>query len=71
MRKAVVALSLSALALSGFALLSSASAAPVKLSKMGCIIGKQKWDAPSGKCVAAKPVAKAKTTKKPVVKKAI
>ena len=69
MRNALVALSLSAFALSGFIGIDSVSAAPAKLSKLGCIVGKQKWDAPMGKCVDAKPVAKAKSTKKPAVKK--
>ena len=68
MRKSLVALSTVALAISAFATINTASAAP-KMSKMGCVVGKQKWDATQGKCVDAKPVkhvmhkskAKAKT----------
>jgi hypothetical protein len=38
-----------------------------KKSHFGCVVGKEKWDAGSGKCVAAKPVKKAakKADKKP------
>ncbi len=73
MRKALVALSLSAFTLSSLGALTSASAAPAKMSKMGCIVGKQKWDAPMAKCVDAKPVKKVSKTlkKKPAVKKAM
>ena len=68
MRKALVTVSTIALAFGAFATIETASAAP-KMSKMGCMIGKQKWDATQGKCIDAKPVqhvmhkpkAKAKT----------
>ena len=78
MRKAIVALSMSAFALASFSAIDTASAATAKMSKMGCVVGKQKWDAKVGKCVDAKPVKKAvksmkkpaavKSTKKPVAK---
>ena len=55
MRKSLVAVSTVALALAAFATLETASAAP-KMSKMGCMVGKQKWDASQGKCVDAHPV---------------
>lgn len=38
--------------------IADAAKAPKK-TKMGCIVGKEKWDASAGKCVAAKPVKKA------------
>jgi hypothetical protein len=37
---------------------SPAKQASVAKSKMGCIIGKEKWNAIDGKCVAAVPVKK-------------
>lgn len=80
MRKALVALSLGAFVVGATAPAMEASAASPKLSKMGCVVGKQRWDASIGKCVDGKPVAKVKSkakpkaapkmTKKPVVKKA-
>ena len=71
MRKAIVALSLTAFTLGSFAVIDTASAAHAKMTKMGCIVGKQKYDATVGKCMEAKPVKKAakSMTKKPVVKK--
>ena len=72
MRRALVALSLSAFALTGLAPISSASAKPATMSKFGCVVGKQTWNAKDGKCVDAKPVKKAaKSTKKPAPKKAM
>ena len=64
MRRAFVGLTVVAFALCAFATADAASAA--KMSKMGCVIGKQKWDASIGKCMDAKPVQKVakKTTKK-------
>ncbi len=47
----------------------AAATGPAK-SKMGCIIGKEKWNALDGKCAVAKPVAKAKPAAKPVAKPA-
>ena len=71
MRKAIVALSMSAFALASLGTIDTAAAAPAKMSKMGCVVGKQKWDSKVGKCVDAKPVKKAvKSMKKPVMKKA-
>lgn len=75
MRKALVVLSLGAFVVGAIAPALEASAAP-KLSKMGCVVGKQRWDASIGKCVDGKPVAKAKAKaakpapKSPMVKKA-
>ena len=64
MRRALVSLTAVAFAISAFAAVDTASAA--KMSKMGCMVGKEKWDASAGKCMAAKPVKKAakKTAKK-------
>ena len=59
MRKALLALSVSALALGSFAIIETATAAEAKMSPMGCMVGKQRWDASTGKCVDAKPVKKA------------
>ncbi len=64
MRKALVALSLGAFVLGATAPMMEASAAPA-LSKMGCVVGKQRWDASIGKCVDGKPVAKVKSKAKP------
>lgn len=82
MRKALLALSVSALALGSFAAIETATAATAKMSAMGCMVGKQRWDASAGKCVDAKPVkkvakakappkAKVKVKVKPAVKKAM
>ena len=57
MRKALIAVSTVAFALSAFATIETASAAE-KLSKMGCMVGKQKWDASAGKCMDAPAAAK-------------
>ena len=62
MRKALVALSTVAFALSAFATIETASAAD-KTTKMGCMVGKQKWDASVGKCVDGAPVKKAAAKK--------
>jgi hypothetical protein len=66
MRKTVIALSATAFALSTLAIVSPVSAATkAKTTKMGCIVGKQKYNAVEGKCIDAKPVKKAvKATKK-------
>ena len=65
MRKAIVALTMSAFALGAIAPIESAFAAQPKMSKMGCVVGKQKWDAGVGKCVEAKLVKKAAKPAKP------
>jgi hypothetical protein len=63
MRKTMIALSAATFALSTL-VVGTASAAP-KTTKMGCIVGKQKYSAADGKCVDAKPVKPAaKATKK-------
>ena len=67
MRKALIALTTAAFALGTFGAIETASAAKAKMTSKGCIVGKQKWDASEGKCVDAKPVAKAP---KKVMKKA-
>ena len=59
MRKALVALTAAAFALGTFGVIETASAAKAKTTAKGCIIGKQKWNAGEGKCMDAKPVAKA------------
>lgn len=72
MRKAIVALSMTAFALGSFASIDTASAAAAKMTKMGCIVGKQKYDAAQGKCMNARPVKKVvKASKKPAMKKAM
>jgi hypothetical protein len=66
MRKVLVAMTAAAFAFGTFGAIDTASAAKAKTTSKGCIIGKQKWDATEGKCVAAKPVTKAaKKVKKP------
>ena len=61
MRKLTIMLSAVAFAMSSFAMIAPASAAKApKKTKMGCVAGKEKWDASVGKCAAAKPVKKAK-----------
>lgn len=37
--------------------------ASVKKTKLGCVVGKERWNASVGKCVAAKTVKKPKTGK--------
>ena len=71
MRKALVAITMSAFALGALGTLDTATAAPAKMSKFGCVIGKQKWDAKAAKCMDAKPVKKASSMKKPAPKKAM
>ena len=63
MRKALVTLSTVAFALSAFATIEMASAAEPKMTKMGCKVGSEKWDASIGKCVPGAPVKKAKAAK--------
>ena len=65
MRKALVALSLGAFVIGAFAPMSDASAAGPKLSKFGCVVGKQRWDASMGKCVDGRPVTKMKAKSAP------
>ena len=67
MRKALVGLTAVAFALGAFAAVDTVSAAAAKMSKMGCVIGKQKYDASAGKCMDATPVKK---VSKKVMKKA-
>jgi hypothetical protein len=55
MRKTMIALSAAMFAVSTLLVAGSASAAP-KLTKKGCIVGKQKYSGAEGKCVDAKPV---------------
>ena len=74
MRKALIAVSTVAFALSAIAAIETASAAD-KLTKMGCMVGKQKWDATAGKCMDAPATVKkakksAKASKAAVAKKA-
>lgn len=64
MRTIVVALSAAAFALASLSL--SASAKAPQKTKMGCIVGKEKYDAVAGKCMP-KP---AKTAAQKAVKKA-
>ena len=61
MRKLMVALSVFAFALTSLSLTTHAA----QKTTMGCVVGKQKWDASQGKCVdqASKKSGK-KTTKK-------
>ena len=58
MRKIFIALSLAAFAAGSMTVAAEAAKAPAK-TKMGCIIGKEKWNAVDGKCMAAAPVKKA------------
>lgn len=62
MRRTTVIISAVAFALCSLASIDTASAAKAaKTTKMGCVVGKEKWDATVGKCAPAKPVKKAKT----------
>jgi hypothetical protein len=63
----IVAYGLGALALAG--LVYSASPAEAAKSKMGCMIGKEHWDATAGKCVAGKAKAHKAAKKAPAAKK--
>jgi hypothetical protein len=47
MRKLIVALSVFAFALTSLSLTTNAA----QKTTMGCVVGKQKWDASQGKCV--------------------
>ena len=58
MRKILVALSITAFAAGLAVSTADAAKAPAK-TKMGCIVGKEKWDASVGKCGPAKMVKKA------------
>ena len=42
---------------------AATKSASVKKTKLGCIVGKERWNASVGKCMAAKPVKKAKSGK--------
>lgn len=47
---------------SGVAMTTEAAAKPAgKRTKLGCVIGLEKWDAGAGRCVAAKPAKKTVT----------
>jgi hypothetical protein len=59
MRKIIIALSAVAFAAGASGIEAYAAKAPAKTT-LGCVKGKEKWDASTGKCVAAKPVKKAK-----------
>jgi hypothetical protein len=61
MRRSLAATAAAVLAFGTTATLSShaeAAKQPAK-TKMGCVVGKEKWDASQGKCIAAAPVKKA------------
>ena len=71
MRRAFVTLSTVAFALSTFAALESVSAKPAGgKTTLGCMIGKEKYDAGIGKCVPGKPVKMSSKAKK-MAKKAM
>ncbi len=67
MRKIIATACVAAFAASMMPMSADAAKAPAK-SKLGCIVGKEKWDAGNGKCMAAAPVKKA--APKPAAKKA-
>lgn len=67
MRLVVPAFGLSALALVGF--IAGSDPATAAKSKMGCEIGKQKWNATLGRCEAAKGKA-TRTARKSAARKA-
>jgi hypothetical protein len=69
MRKIIATAFVAAFAASMMPMSADAAKAPAK-SKMGCVVGKEKWNAVDGKCMSAKPVAKAKPAAKAVAKKA-
>jgi hypothetical protein len=58
MRKIIATAFVAAFAASMMPVTADAAKAPAK-TKLGCIKGKEKWDAGAGKCMAAKPVKKA------------
>jgi hypothetical protein len=68
MRKTMIALSATAFALGSMVLVAGSASAAPKMSKMGCMVGKQTYNATEGKCIDAKPVKKAakKAAKKAV-----
>jgi hypothetical protein len=71
MRLVVPAFGLSALALVGF--MASSDPATAAKTKMGCEVGKEKWNATLGRCEAAKGKATRtarRTTRKAAPKKA-
>lgn len=59
MRKILVALTITA-----FAAGLAATGADAAKTKMGCTVGKEKWDASVGKCMPKKVVKKAAKAKK-------
>jgi hypothetical protein len=61
MRKTLIALSATAMAMSSMAFVAGTASAATKpkMTKMGCMVGKQTYSAAEGKCVDAKPVKKA------------
>lgn len=63
MRSMIIAVTLSA-----FAAVAAFTPAHAAKTKMGCTVGKEKWDASAGKCV--KGTAKKKSSKKAPKKKA-
>lgn len=65
MRRFVVALSIVAFAAGLSVTVADAAKEPAK-TKMGCIVGKEKWDATAGKCA---PAAKAAVKKAAPAKK--
>ena len=68
MRKTVIALSATAFAISSMVFVAGSATAAPKLTKMGCMVGKQTYNAMEGKCVAATPVKKAAKAAKKAVK---
>jgi hypothetical protein len=62
MRKLLIALGATAFAFGSMSMLTmpaEAAKGPAKTAK-GCIIGKEKWDAKEGKCMASAPAKAAK-----------
>jgi hypothetical protein len=61
MRKIIIALSAIAFTagVAGVTIPAEAAKAPPAKTKLGCIKGKEKWNAGAGKCEASKPVKKA------------
>lgn len=61
MRKFLVILSAAAFtaAIAGVVPVEAAKVKAAAKTKMGCTVGKEKWDAGAGKCAAAAPVKKA------------
>ena len=63
MRKILAALTITAFAAGLAATTADAAKAPAK-TKLGCVVGKEKWDASAGKCMPKKMVKKAAKPKK-------